>query len=219
MKIDFHTHSKYSPDALTKPKTMIKAAKKLGIGFVITDHNNIKAWSELNKLAKKHEVTFIQGQELYTFHQGKFAGEFLCSFLTDQIKSKEYLDILDEVKTQDGIVGVSHPFDVFRKNFKYLEKEWKKLDVIEVFNSRCYLARFNSQAKDFAEKHSMNRIAGSDAHTPWEIGRAYTEIGASDLEEFRKKLLKNKAKIHGVRSDYSVHLWTQLVKLKIAKER
>jgi predicted metal-dependent phosphoesterase TrpH len=46
------------------------------------------------------------------------------------------------------------------------------VDAIEVYNSRCWLPTFNTQARRFAELHGVAGTAGSDAHAAFEVGRA-----------------------------------------------
>ena len=47
-----------------------------------------------------------------------------------------------------------------------------QVDAIEVYNSRCMLPRFNRQARQFAEKHNLAGIVGSDAHATFELGQS-----------------------------------------------
>ncbi len=210
-----HTHSCYSKDALTKPETMLKTVKKLGIGFAITDHNLIGAWKHF----KNTDVPIIFGEEIKVFDNGKCVGEFLGYFLQEKIEKGSYGEVLDALKSQDALISIAHPFDVLRKPFKYLKEVAKKIDLIEGYNSRAYFEKFNDQAKQFAEENSLPLSAGSDAHTPWEIGNAYADIETDSLEEFRKLLVKGKAKYYYKKSSYSVHVWTQLAKFELVKDK
>ena len=56
-----------------------------------------------------------------------------------------------------------------------IEEIVDQIDIIEVFNSRTL---FQSSAKTqiFAQKYGIPGSAGSDAHTPYEIGNAYVEM-------------------------------------------
>ena len=139
-------------------------------------------------------------------------------FLQEEVKQGELPDVLDALRAQDAVVIIPHPFDIFRKAFKELNASARKVDVIEGFNARCYFSSFNMQALAFAAGHSIPVSAGSDAHFPFEFANAYTEIKASSLEEFRKKLVKGKTVLHGKKARLSVHLWTQLAKLGLAAD-
>jgi predicted metal-dependent phosphoesterase TrpH len=61
-------------------------------------------------------------------------------------------------------------------------------------NSRCLLDRFNKNAKLFAEKNNKVLIAGSDSHSPEEIGYAYTEVRAKTINEAIQKIKKGNCK-------------------------
>ena len=213
MKLDLHTHSRYSCDGLSRPEQMVKRAKELGIGFAITDHNNVKAWPELKRLSREHGVPVVFGEEVKTTFQGRKVGEIMGLFLNEEIKSREYPQVIDEIREQGGVVVVPHPFDVLRQNFKFLDQERKRFDVLEVLNARCYRAKYNDQAQAYAQGHGLNRCAGSDGHTIGEIGQCYTESEGETLEEFRKALLKNQVSLHGTKSSVFIHLWTAVARL------
>ena len=70
-------------------------------------------------------------------------------------------------------------------------KRNKKVDAIEVMNGRN-LKKSNHECDAFASKYGYSKIAGSDAHTAWEIGNAYTICDTNDIEEFRKLIKKKK---------------------------
>ena len=64
---------------------------------------------------------------------------------------------------------------------RYRRGAWRKedlleivgdVDVIEVFNARCIQNEDNQQALEFAQEHSKLMTCGSDAHAPYEYGRA-----------------------------------------------
>jgi histidinol phosphatase-like PHP family hydrolase len=46
------------------------------------------------------------------------------------------------------------------------------VDAIETFNSRCMQAKYNQEAQEFADEHQVPGTVGSDAHAPFELGRA-----------------------------------------------
>jgi predicted metal-dependent phosphoesterase TrpH len=215
MRIDFHVHSKYSHDGFTEPETIIKTCKKKNLGIAITDHDNCQGWQEMKTLGKKFDVPVVLGQEIKCKHKGKKVGELMGLFLNEPIKSKEYKQVIDEIKAQGAMVCAPHPFDFLRKDFKFLDEEKKNIDAVEVFNSRCYFDRFNDKALKFALENNMVRVAGSDAHCPWEIGMAFVEIETDSLDEFRKKLEKREGFVQGRRSPYSVHIWSWLAKIKV----
>ncbi|MBI1885402.1 MAG: PHP domain-containing protein, partial [Chloroflexi bacterium] len=70
------------------------------------------------------------------------------------------------------------PFDRFRHGLgdEGLLRVLPQVDVMETFNARAMLPSDNDRARRFAEEHSLPRIAVSDAHSAWEVGRSYVEL-------------------------------------------
>ncbi len=213
MKIDFHMHSKFSYDALTKTDALVKQAVNNGIIPTLTDHNTCAGWKEFRASAKKFKSKINLGLELKTYNEGKKMGEIIFYFMNKPILTNELFEAIDEAKKQDCIISVPHPFDRLRLSaFKNVNLIKDDLDAIEVFNSRTRLNYFNKKAKAFAEKYKIPMISGSDAHTPEEIGNAYTTVNASSLEGARKEILKGRTKIWGKKAREFAHFQTQLIK-------
>ncbi len=213
MKLDSHLHSFRSRDSTNMPKTIIHQAKKLEVDVAITDHNSIRAWKELSSLGQKAGVKVVFGEEILTFDEEKVSGDILGLFMNDFVKPGHYLEVIDSLREQDALIVVPHPFDFLRNNFSYLKQEFKKVDCIESFNSRCYADSFNSKAKAFALAHSIPQTGGSDAHFPDEIAKAFVEIPkANSLEDAHKLLKKGKGIVSGKRSSVMVHVKTFFAK-------
>ncbi|MBU2475945.1 PHP domain-containing protein [Candidatus Micrarchaeota archaeon] len=213
MKIDCHIHSFRSGDSVNRPKTIIHMAHKKDLAIAITDHNTNRAWKEMNSLGRTGKVKVIQGEEIMTFDEKKIGGELIGLFMNEYVKPGNYLEVIDSLREQDAFITVPHPFDFLRSNFSYLKTEFKKIDAVEVFNSRCYSDSFNSKAKAFALAHNLPVTAGSDAHFPEEIGNAFIELPkAFSLEDARKMMKKNLVKVSGKRSSLMVHVKTFFAK-------
>ena len=211
MKFDLHTHSVYSSDAFTKPETMLKVAQKKNIGFAITDHDSTMAWHELKGLNRKYNVPIIFGQEVSAIDdKGKHAAHILGLFLTEELKSTNYLEVLDEINSQGAVSVIAHPFDVFRGKCKCLDEIKHKADLAEVFNSRCYLKSFNKKAEAFARENHLGFSAGSDGHFPEELGMAWADYDTDSSDELQKALLKGKVSTGGRLSGLIPHAKTQL---------
>ena len=98
MKYDFHTHSKYSIDGYVDPKIMVKVATKVGLsGIAVTDHNTIKGGLDAKKY-ENNDIEIIVGSEILTDK-----GEIIGIFLTEEIKSKHFIDVIDEIKPKMGL--------------------------------------------------------------------------------------------------------------------
>ncbi|MBN1940866.1 MAG: PHP domain-containing protein [Candidatus Diapherotrites archaeon] len=221
LKIDMHTHSCYSNDGVSKPRELLQIASKNNFGFAITEHNNGDSWKQYWELNKKFKVPLICGEEIKLNNSGKFVGELLFYFLQKPIKSRELFTAIDEARAQDALISVAHPFDIFRKpilfGFRELEAVKKKIDAIEVFNSRVYFRSINRRAQKFAEANNLAFSAGSDSHIPRELGNAMAVCEGNSLEDFRKAIKKRQTRVEGKLSPITVHFYSTLKNFGIIK--
>lgn len=205
VKFDLHTHSIYSSDGVMDVKTIIKIAIKRHLnGIAITDHNTIKGGLK----AKNYETEnfkVIVGSEIMTDQ-----GEVIGLFLSEEIKSKNLIDVISEIKDQNGIIAIPHPFDDMRHSALHPDNEFARLvDCIEGFNSRCIFQKYNERAVEYANKHGLPLVAGSDAHFANEIGNAGI---ITEYEDLREAIIKNKIEIFGKRSMLVNHAFTKGLK-------
>ncbi len=206
MKYDLHSHSKYSSDGILDPHKIIKVAIKKGLaGIAVTDHNTIKGGLE----AKKYETDdfkVIIGSEVMTTK-----GEIIGLFLTEEIKSTDFYEVTDEIKSQNGIVVVPHPFDEWRgSSFPIKKEDVEYIDNVEIFNSRCVENKYNDKASQFAKKYKLGVTGGSDAHFANEIGYAGIITETDDIYE---AILKNDLKVFGKTSTNLNHVFTKALKM------
>ncbi|MCD6479061.1 MAG: PHP domain-containing protein [Candidatus Diapherotrites archaeon] len=215
--IDMHVHTVYSGHGSLRVNEIFKIYKTKGIVPAITEHNTAKPWKEAEHFSKKYSLPFIKGEEIKVYHNAKLVGELLGLFMNEEIAPGSIFEVIDRLHEQQAMISVAHPFDVLRKpffkGFTMLEQIRKKVDAIEVFNSRCYFSAANKKAKEFADRNNMPFTAGTDAHFANELGNAFMIIDASSLEEARKKILAKKCSYWGKPSSKIVHLYTQLAKL------
>jgi|LGVF01.2.fsa_nt_gb predicted metal-dependent phosphoesterase TrpH len=203
MKYDLHIHSKYSSDGVLEPEKIVKIAMKRGLnGIAITDHNTIKGGLKAKK-CENEDFTVIVGSEISTER-----GEIIGLFLEEEIKSKDVPDVISEIKDQNGIIIIPHPFDELRHSaFHPTEEDVEFIDCIEGFNSRCIYQKYNKKAIEFASKHNLTIVAGSDAHFANEIGNA-----GIITEDIREAIMKNDVAIFGKRSSLVNHVGTKVLK-------
>jgi predicted metal-dependent phosphoesterase TrpH len=182
----FHIHTKYSPDSPTEPGDIVKFAKKLNLDVLgITDHNSPKGALETRKLAKKDGILVLIGQEVKTEY-----GDLLVFGSSENLRT-DLFGLLDKAKSESLLTILPHPFDIMRKRSaiglnlskRKLELASKKIDAVEVFNSRCFLNVYNKEAEDFADQHKLPGIAGCDAHLLEELGSARNTINCDKSEE------------------------------------
>ena len=177
MNYDLHTHTKYSSRCgVAEPEDLVKVAISKGLdGIAVTDHDTIKGAIGAKKF-ETSDFKVIIGCEVTTTN-----GELIGLFLQDEVKSRNPIEVIQEIHDQGGIVVVPHPFDRYRSaRFNDLNLFLEQVDAIEVFNSRCISNKSNQLARDFAIKHgtkyNLSMVGGSDAHYLNEVGLGYTRI-------------------------------------------
>jgi len=212
MKYDLHIHSKYSDDGALEPQEIVRIAKGKGLdGIAITDHNTIKGGEE----AKKYETEdfkVIIGAEIMTEK-----GEITGLFLSQEIESRRFQDVIAEIKAQGGMAIVPHPFDRLRHSAFHITSEYVSLiDAIEGFNSRSIFTEDNKKAVEFAAQYNLPLLGGSDAHYANEIGLGGIITYSDDL---REAIMHNHLRLFGERSSIMNHVRTKLRKWwrKVAK--
>jgi predicted metal-dependent phosphoesterase TrpH len=204
-KYDLHIHSSFSSDGTMDTKTIIKLAIKRHLdGIAITDHNTIKGGLEAKKYETK-DFKVIVGSEIMTDQ-----GEVIGLFLSEEINAKKLLDVIYEIKAQDGIIVIPHPFDKMRHSALHPNDEYASIiDCIEVFNSRCVFQRYNDKAVEYANKHNLPFVAGSDAHFENEIGNAGI---ITESEDLREAIIQKNIEIFGKQSTIANHVLTKGLK-------
>ncbi|HEU4745711.1 MAG TPA: PHP domain-containing protein [Anaerolineales bacterium] len=172
-RLEFHCHTIYSKDSLTRPADLVKTCRRKGIDrVVVTDHNTI-AGARAAQAIDPGRV--IVGEEIMTTH-----GEILAAFVSEEIPNGlTPQETIRRLKEQGAFISVSHPFDRWRSGHWQEEDLLEILpdvDAIEVYNSRCMLPEFNHKAQQFAEKHHLAGTVGSDAHVAFELGQSLMEL-------------------------------------------
>jgi predicted metal-dependent phosphoesterase TrpH len=206
IKIDLHVHSKYSHDGVMSPQEIVRIARKRGLdGIAITDHNTIRGGEEASKYATR-DFKVIIGAEMMTEK-----GEITGLFLSQEIKSRHFQDVINEIKAQGGMVIVPHPFDELRRSAFQITAEYITfVDAIEGFNSRCVFQRYNDKAVEFAAKYGLPVVGGSDAHYANEIGLGGIITHSHDI---RKAITQSDLSLFGKRSSVLNHARTKIRKL------
>ncbi len=212
LKADFHMHTHYSKDSGTLPQELVDRAVKVGLTCIaVTDHNAVKGAFEVRDLAPP-ELKVIIAEEIKTP-----AGEVTGLFLQEEIpRGLSPEETCKRIKEQGGLVSVPHPHDRFRSSplkAEALESIIPYIDIVEVFNSRTPFLKDSEKSLAFAKEHNFLTGAGSDAHTPRELGHVYVEMAPFEtVEEFKDSL--RHAKIHGRRSNPLYHLMTTWLKVR-----
>ena len=174
IKVDMHTHSEYSPDSRTPLASQAAAIRAAGLNVVCaTDHNTIEGALRLRELADGFRV--IVGEEVSS-RDGEIIGLFLDKPVPRGLSADE---TIARIHDQGGLVSVPHPFSRNRRfhlRRSVLERVWRDIDCIEVFNAREAFTQDNVRAAAFAKEKGLPGAVGSDAHRASEIGRAWVEV-------------------------------------------
>ena len=202
--LDLHVHSKYSYDSLMNPKTILKVAKRVKLNAIaITDHNTIAGAVVARKIYEK-DLIIVVGSEISTDF-----GDIIGIFLNEEIKSRNIYEVIDKIKSQDGLVLIPHPFKT--KRILQIKDIMDHVDLLEGYNSRHPIT-----SEQFSILKAMNKpiVAGSDAHFPQEIGLSRTIIRyeSNSEEDLKKALVEGEIEIYGSPSPFYLESLSQIVK-------
>jgi predicted metal-dependent phosphoesterase TrpH len=210
VSVDFHCHTIYSKDSLTRPESLIAAShiRKLD-RVVITDHNTIAG--AIAAAALDPELVII-GEEIMTTH-----GEILASYVTDEIlPGLSPRETITRLRDQGAFISISHPFDFSRSGawkVKDLLEITPLVDAIEIFNARSITPGSNKRALEFAHEYNLAGTAGSDAHTALELGAARMVLPQfAGPDELRIAICEGK--VHGHLSPFWVHFFSRYAHLR-----
>ena len=200
IEADLHIHTKYSFDCLLEPRTVVKVALMRGLSAIaVTDHNTIRGSLVVVREASSVEnLMVIPGIEVKTD-----VGDLIGLYVQEEIKSRSFYDVIDEIRDQDGLVVLPHPYCGHKGAVKELVK---LVDLIEAVNGRCSHTK-NVKAYQLAKEMGKPVVACSDAHFSFEIGRIKTKFysGVSGPEELRKEILNCKRDLIGRESPFIIH--------------
>ena len=190
--VEFHSHTIYSRDSLTRPERLVETCRRRGIDrVVVTDHNTIAGALAAQKLNPERVIV---GEEILTTR-----GEILAAFVTEAVPAGlEPREVIHRLREQGAFISLAHPFDPLREHWSLSEvlEMIPLLDAIEVFNARALWPWANRRARDFAREYGLPGTVGSDAHAAFELGRALMTLPQFDgAEELRKAIVQARVEI------------------------
>lgn len=202
---DMHIHTLYS-DGVSRPRTILRRARELGIGIAVTDHNEIRG--SVACLERPSGVDVVPGIELAT-NAGVdilayFAGiDELERFYRDIVESHKGVDpssftdldpghLIHAVADYAGLSYLAHPFGPMWKYWPRIlarmdKKTVSRIHGIEGLNGTMSRKR-NDLAVALAERMRKPLVAGSDAHIANRVGECLTlvaEGGGTAYERLR----------------------------------
>lgn len=201
IRAEFHCHTEYSPDSLVELSALLKACDEHGIDKIaITDHGNIQGALKAHQMAPERVIV---AEEIAT-HEGEILGYFMTEEIPQGLPAVE---VVRRLREQGAFISLPHPFDPHRSWWteKTLDQILPYVDGLEVFNARCLREKYNQNAYDFTVKYGKALMAGSDAHTLSELGRAnMTMPWFDDAESLRSAA--RESTISGELSGLHVHI-------------
>lgn len=172
MNIDLHTHSYFS-DGECSPEEVILEAKKQTVSVLsITDHNIIGYNEETRRVAKKHNISFIEGIEVSTLyrlsnnpislHVLGYSNDFNKPLLQEALLKT--IDGYND-RAQKIITKLNHEFPDIHLDFKKMKNE-----NYESYISRNTLARLLTEhVKILSIKEALKQYVFVEEDDDWMI--------------------------------------------------
>lgn len=214
-RVELHAHTVCSPDALIPLEQFLEACRRRGLDRVaVTDHNTLDGALRLKERAPDF---IIVGEEIRARE-----GEVLAFFIEREIPpGLPLLETIERIRVQGGVVALPHPCDRARGSAvgrAVAAQVLPLVDAVEVFNARCLFPGDNACAAALAARFGKPGFSGSDAHIPWELGRAPTRMPPfQDAASFLQALAQ--AQPTARRSPFWVHLLSTWAKGRRSRPR
>ena len=191
LKIDLHVHTFYSSDSTISPKELVLWAKKRGLDAVaVTDHD---VFEGALRLSTNKDFMILAGIEVNTC-----CGHVLGIGIQETIPSKLDLDTtIERIHEAGGIAIAAHPTAIHRGKLR--KHATAGFDAVEVINASSFPFRFSNYMNHrIAQRLNLPETGGTDAHTVFEIGMAYSLVDAQlEKDEIILAIKKGKVKACG----------------------
>ena len=157
--------------------------------MAITDHNTTKG-AFINGIVP--DFLIIPGIEISTDR-----GHLLGIGIQDQISNTDVEEAIDIIHDSGGVAAIPHPGRLFSGAIH----QYGDLDInaIEVINGRSFPAQ-NKKAALIANDLHLAAIGGSDAHSLWEAGSAFTIAEAQTIDDLIAAIIKKETLVGGTSS-------------------
>lgn len=178
-RADLHVHTDASMDGLSSLARQAAAARAAGLdAMAVTDHNRCAALPD-----RLEGVLLIPGCEVST-QAGHILGLFLEGPLDLEILRAGGLPTgeaaVEEIHRRGGLAVLAHPY---ASPSAAPEKLSLALDGVEAANARAAfkVRAAKERAAGLAERWGLAATGGSDGHSRYEVGNAYTELTCGEL--------------------------------------
>ena len=198
MKADLHFHTTYS-DGTASPEIMVSMVKKRGLdAFSITDHDIPGDIPAYERLARKNGLVYVSGMEV-TADKGHILVYCLPGNAEILREFKPFNPIqyyIEKANACNAVIAPAHPFDYFRHGMGTIVSTYS-WTAFETFNGSTVFPFSNRRAQKAARTLGIPEIGGSDAHTRYYVGLAYTEAEASTAEELLDTIRRGETSVGG----------------------
>jgi predicted metal-dependent phosphoesterase TrpH len=212
LSCDLHIHSAYSRDGESSIQTILATAQAVGLHVIaITDHDEICGALEAVRLARMHaqdlhNLLVIPGIEVST-KQGHLTVLGVDELIEKGLSARATIKHAHEM---GGFVIAPHPFHRYRHGVGLRDRQvLLEVDAIEVFNSRYIMGTVgsdNKRAHRFADKYSIPKVAGSDAHNARYIGYGTTLVEAEwNISSVLAAIQSGKTMISGKKTPFRTY--------------
>lgn len=174
-KIDLHVHSTLGGDSNIRPAEVVPWARKAGLDAVcITEHHSFDLSAPFEKISKESGFPILRAME-YRAHEGHLLIYGINANKGDFMPGLPIQTVLNWVNARGGVAVPAHPYQHGLLGGFLGDKifELNGLVALETINASASDEE-NKKAQKAARRLGLKGIAGSDAHGPQAIGRAWT---------------------------------------------
>jgi len=201
--IDMHIHTNASSDCSVSLQSILKKAKKMGIGIAITDHDKIdSAVSAVNNdsgvlVIPGVEVSMKKGRHLLFYFYNK---KELIRFYNNEVKNSfldpKAEDLNNLKKEYSCMVGIAHPVGHRLWDNFSINPCIKEVDFLDVLNGACSKKKA-LKSHNRAEEYKKGMVAGSDAHILKEVGRCLTCSKGEEIKSILDSIKSGETQLIG----------------------
>lgn len=199
IRLDLHTHSKYSVDGSEEVEDILDTAARRGVqGICVSDHNSLQGSEIASGLGREHGLVIVRGMEISSAD-----GHILAYGIAEEVaRGLSARETVERIQDLGGLAVAAHP-QRFWSGLGDRTTRAAGFHAIEVLNSRS-IANHNRGAEALARELGLPATAGSDAHRLVDIGKALVLLpeGLESEEEVLEALREGRGRTAGVSRDW-----------------
>lgn len=207
-RLDLHTHSHHSKDAIYSVQEMVDTARLKGLqGLALTDHDVVDGHKDLSEVAAANpDMILLPGCEVST-KQGHLLA---YDVTTAPPKRQPIAETIQDIQDQGGVAVLAHPFrfgnGVSAKTVRACEGL-----AVETTNGRSFES-MNRKSGRLAHELQRPQTGGSDAHRTHEVGNGITLFHGSvtTAEQALEALRKGEVSAGGKGLGVVAHGWSKI---------